>query len=199
MNSAQRSARPAQSIVQAVVAALLSASAPCIGPVMAQDADSARTPQTDSRSLAFQGAAAMRYREILAGLAARDKLDDDAALLGRARRISAGLIAVAAQSYRETSGWAWEIHVTSDASTGAFCMAGGKILLGSALVRDLVERLHDEGDSFLLGRRCMRARMNYDVRNPELFRPLQLHHQGVYALSPQIFCRRRQVDEIARV
>ena len=84
---------------------------------------------------AFRNEAAAQYRRILAGLSAKGKLDDDDILLGRARRIAAGLIVASAQVRPETSTWSWEIHVTSDASRGAFCIAGGKVLVGSALVR----------------------------------------------------------------
>ncbi len=85
----------------------------------------------------YRSEAAASYRAILAGLAARGKLDDDDALLARVRRISPGLIGAAAQMRAETSAWSWEIHVTSDPSKGAFCMAGGKVLVGGALVRRL--------------------------------------------------------------
>lgn len=86
---------------------------------------------------AFRSEAASQYRKILSGLAAKGKLDDDVALIGRARPIAARLIAAAAQVRPEAAAWSWEVHVTSDPSKGAFCMAGGKILVGSALVRGL--------------------------------------------------------------
>jgi predicted Zn-dependent protease len=37
----------------------------------------------------------------------------------------------------EAKDWDWEIHVTSDPNVDAFCMAGGKILVGSTFVHDL--------------------------------------------------------------
>lgn len=90
-----------------------------------------------NRSDSFRNEAAAEYRKILARLSAKGELDDHAAMLARVRRIGAGLI-VAARSLRaETSQWSWEIHVTGDSNVGALCMAGGKVLVGSALVERL--------------------------------------------------------------
>jgi predicted Zn-dependent protease len=74
---------------------------------------------------------------MLEQLSVRGRLDDDAALLERARRISAGLVAAAKQMRPEAAGWTWEVHVTSDAGVSAFCIAGGKILVGRGIVRAL--------------------------------------------------------------
>ena len=37
----------------------------------------------------------------------------------------------------QAAAWSWEIHVTSDAAQNAFCMAGGKLLVGSPFVQQL--------------------------------------------------------------
>jgi predicted Zn-dependent protease len=55
----------------------------------------------------------------------------------------------------ETSAWQWEVHVTTDPSKIAFCMAGGKILIGRALVRDL--DLTDGELAMLLGHEIAHA------------------------------------------
>jgi predicted Zn-dependent protease len=104
---------------------------------------------------AFRNEAAAQYRRILAGLSAKGKLDDDEILLGRVRRIAASLIVAAAQVRAETSAWSWEVHVTSDASKGAFCMAGGKVLVGSELVRRM--GLSDGELAMLLGHEIAHA------------------------------------------
>ena len=82
-----------------------------------------------------QGDAA--YARILSGLSARGRLDDDRALLDRARAISARLITAAARAQPSSRDWSWELHATSDPSVSAFCIAGGKLLVGSAFVRRL--------------------------------------------------------------
>ena len=104
---------------------------------------------------AFRNEATAQYRKILAALSAKGKLDDDEVLLARIRRVAAGLIVVAAQIRPETSAWSWEIHVTSDVSKGALCMAGGKLLVGSELVRRL--GLSDGELAMLLGHEIAHA------------------------------------------
>src|SRR5471032_1950560 len=76
-----------------------------------------------------------RYIDRVVELAAAGRLDDDRALLARLQTIGAGLIRAAAQIKPEAALWQWEFHTTSDPGVDAFCMAGGKVLVGSAFVR----------------------------------------------------------------
>lgn len=78
-----------------------------------------------------------RYIDRTVDLAAAGKLDEDRALLARLRYISAELIRVAIELKPETAQWQWEVHTTSDTEVDAICMAGGKILVGSAFVHQL--------------------------------------------------------------
>ena len=78
-----------------------------------------------------------RYIDRMVDLAAAGKLDEDRALLARLRRISEGLIEAAVAMKPEAAAWQWEVHTTGDPEVDAFCMAGGKILVGSAFVRKL--------------------------------------------------------------
>ena len=86
---------------------------------------------------AFHDRAAAQYRRILLSLSARGKLDDDRAMLNRVERVTPGLIRAAAAIKPQAAGWTWEIHVTTDATQNAFCMAGGKLLVGAPFVRQL--------------------------------------------------------------
>ena len=104
---------------------------------------------------AFREAAAVQYRAMLAAMSAKGRLDDDPILLERVRRIGAGIIAAAGQARPETSTWPWEIHVTSDPSQAAFCMAGGKVLVGRAFVARLA--LTDGELAMLLGHEIAHA------------------------------------------
>jgi predicted Zn-dependent protease len=114
----------------------------------------ADSPQADDGD-AFRGAAAVQYGKILATLAAKGKLDDDPALLARSRRIAAGLIAAASEARSDVAAWPWEVHVTTDASRGTFCIAGGKVLVGGQLVKDL--ELEDGELAMLLGHEIAHA------------------------------------------
>ena len=78
-----------------------------------------------------------RYIETVVALAAAGKLDDDALVLARVRAISAGLVRAAIAIKPQAADWPWEVHTSSDAGVEALCMAGGKILVGSAFVRQL--------------------------------------------------------------
>lgn len=95
------------------------------------------------------------YIETVVGLAEKGKLDDDAALLARVRAIGAGLIRAARRMKPASADWKWEIHTTSDPGVEAFCMAGGKILVGSAFVRALA--LDDGELATLLGHEIAHA------------------------------------------
>lgn len=78
-----------------------------------------------------------RYIERMVDLAAAGRLDEDRALLARLRAIGEGLIKAAVALKPEAAAWQWEIHTTGDPEVDALCMAGGKILVGSAFVRRL--------------------------------------------------------------
>ncbi len=78
-----------------------------------------------------------RYIDRTVELAAAGKLDEDRKLLARVRYISAELIRVAIELKPQAAQWQWEVHTTSDPEIDAICMAGGKILVGSAFVRQL--------------------------------------------------------------
>lgn len=96
-----------------------------------------------------------RYIERVVGLAADGRLDDDRELLARLQSIGAGLVRAAVALKPEVAGWDWEFHTTSDAEVDAICMAGGKILVGSAFVRQLA--LSDGELATLLGHEIAHA------------------------------------------
>ncbi|MGZ5650589.1 MAG: M48 family metalloprotease [Usitatibacter sp.] len=127
----------------------------CGATAFAQPTNLPRSPGIGTDGESFRNEAAAQYHKILASLSARGKLDDDKIMLDRARRVAGGLIIAAADVRPETAAWPWEVHVTSDFSTGAFRMAGGKILIGSELVRRLA--LSDGELAMLLGHEIAHA------------------------------------------
>jgi predicted Zn-dependent protease len=96
-----------------------------------------------------------RYIDRVVELAATGRLDDDRALLARLQTIGAGLIRAAVALKPEAAAWQWEFHTTSDPEVDAICMAGGKILVGSAFVRRLA--LNDGELATLLGHEVAHA------------------------------------------
>ena len=79
----------------------------------------------------------VRYEDTLAEYTAQRRLDDDVAMTRRVRKIGSTLIGAAIAFKPKSKLWAWEIHTTSDPNVDAFCMAGGKLLVGSAFVKKL--------------------------------------------------------------
>jgi len=102
-----------------------------------------QVPETGRwQSMEFSSAAvntetAARYHEHLTELNHQIRLDQDKDLLRRLQQISKGLIAAAGILKPESKHWNWEIHVTAENQVDAYCMAGGKILIGSQFVRQL--------------------------------------------------------------
>lgn len=80
--------------------------------------------------------AAAAYDNQLSALAGRNLLDRDPVLLKRVRRIAGRIIAQAVVLKPEAASWPWEIHIAGSNETDAYCMAGGKILIGDAFVRE---------------------------------------------------------------
>jgi predicted Zn-dependent protease len=104
------------------------------------------------------------YARIIATYSARGALDEPA-MLARVRPIAARLVRSIATERPETAAWPWEIHVTSDPSVAAFCMAGGKVLVGAPFVRrlelddaELAMLIAHEMEHALAGHRCASAR-----------------------------------------
>ncbi|MBA5688491.1 M48 family metalloprotease [Rugamonas apoptosis] len=127
----------------------------CCGAVRGQVPESGRWQELRFSADAVDSQVEDRYIERVVGLAADGKLDDDPVLLARLRAISAGLIRAAIALKPEAAQWQWELHTTSDPEVDAVCMAGGKILVGSAFVRQLAA---DDGElATLLGHEVAHA------------------------------------------
>jgi predicted Zn-dependent protease len=97
---------------------------------------SAGTPG-DAPPAGLREQAAAHYAAILADLARRGRLDDDELALARVRRIFAGLVAAAPAVEPAAAGWSWEAHVASDPAIDAFCLPGGKLVIGSRFLARL--------------------------------------------------------------
>ncbi len=121
----------------------------------------AQVPETGRwQELAYSTAAvnaetADRYQEHIDALRTRKQLDQDQALLNRIQTIARGLIVAASKLKPDSDTWKWEIHITSDQQIDAYCMAGGKILIGSAFVQHL--KLNDGELATLLGHEMAHA------------------------------------------
>lgn len=102
------------------------------------------------------------YREHVAEAEQRAVLDTDAAFLARVRNIAERLIQRATGDYPQTAGWSWEIHTTTDPHENAFCMAGGKLLIGQRFVAEL--GLNDAELAMLLGHEMQHAIQEHNLK-----------------------------------
>lgn len=118
--------------------AWLSTIAACIGTaVFAQVPETGRWQDLDFSAVEVQSSTADRYWDMLVAFSKEGRLDDDPAILSRVKAIAPGLIRAAIRVKPEAGEWDWEIHTTSSPGIDAFCMAGGKLMVGSTFVRDL--------------------------------------------------------------
>ncbi len=122
---------------------------------LAQVPDSGRWQELRFSADAVNSQAEDQYLERVVDLAAAGRIDNDRVLLARLAHISAALIGAAVALKPEAAGWEWEVHTTSDDAVEASCMAGGKILVGSAFVRKL--DLNDGELATLLGHEIAHA------------------------------------------
>jgi len=81
-----------------------------------------------------QAIAAAAYDRKLKGFARQGKLDRDAVLVQRVRRIAGRVIAQAIVVKPAAASWNWEVHVVTTDRFDAYCMSGGKMLVGTAFL-----------------------------------------------------------------
>lgn len=100
-----------------------------------------RHQELDFTAAQVQAIAAVAYAERIEALRRGGKLDRDARLFERVRRITGRLVAQAVQLKPEASHWGWEVHIGDSGDFDAFSMAGGKILVSERFAK--AQRLTD--------------------------------------------------------
>ena len=82
-----------------------------------------------------QRVAATAYNKLVADARRHGRLDRDTVTLNRLQRIADRIIAQAVKLKPAAAQWHWELHLTSDPDVSAFCMAGGKLMVGSHFIQ----------------------------------------------------------------
>lgn len=82
-------------------------------------------------------------------------LDRERPLLHKVRRIAARIIAQGVRFNFAAASWDWEVHITDDPQVDAFCMAGGKLLIGTHFIRHY--RLNDDELAILIAHEVAHA------------------------------------------
>lgn len=109
----------------------------CAAAAQAQVPELGRWQELDFGEVDVHTRTADRYWDMLIALSKDKRLDDDSVVLSRVKAIAPSLIHAAIRMKPEAAQWDWEIHTTSAEGIDALCMAGGKLLIGSAFVRRL--------------------------------------------------------------
>lgn len=100
-------------------------------------------------------ASAKVYSDVIAQAKASNTLNKDPKLTKRVRDISNKLIAKAPYFREDSAKWNWEVNVITSDTINAWCMAGGKIAVYTAIVEKL--KLNDDEIAFILAHEIAHA------------------------------------------
>ncbi len=100
-------------------------------------------------------ASAKAYNEVIAQAKASNTLNKDPKLTKRVRDISNKLIAKVPYFREDSAKWDWEVNVITSDTINAWCMAGGKIAVYTAIVEKL--NLNDDEIAFILAHEIAHA------------------------------------------
>ncbi len=104
---------------------------------------------------ALQQHTAVQYKQVLQDLTGTHQIDDDDAITERVQRVAATILHAAAILEPKVKDWRWELHTSSAPDIDAYCMAGGKMIVGSQFVRRL--ELNDGELAALIGHEVAHA------------------------------------------
>ncbi len=100
-------------------------------------------------------ASAKAYTQIIDKARATNTLNKDPKLTQRVNNISNRLIAKTSYFRQDSSKWNWEVNVITSDTINAWCMAGGKIAVYTAIVEKL--NLNDDELAFILSHEIAHA------------------------------------------
>ena len=98
---------------------------------------------------------AQAYDEVIAQARAQGVLNTNKALTARVQKIGDRLIAKAPTFRADSAKWDWEVNVITSKELNAWCMAGGKIAVYTALVEQL--QLNDDEIATVMGHEIAHA------------------------------------------
>lgn len=82
-------------------------------------------------------ASAQAYAETIAEAKKAGVLDKDPATVKRVQNIAERLIAQVGAFREDAKNWNWEVHVITEETVNAWCMAGGKIVVYTGIIKAL--------------------------------------------------------------
>ena len=130
-----------QSLMALAVAGVMALSAPTmVGCVSNTTSNSSTTDRSQLMLVSEQEVmtqSAQAYDEVIAQAKAQGVLNTNKALTARVQKIGDRLIAKAPTFRADCAQWDWEVNVITSQELNAWCMAGGKIAVYTALVEQL--------------------------------------------------------------
>lgn len=130
-----------QSLMALAVAGVMALSAPTmVGCVSNTTSNSSTTNRSQLMLVSEQEVmtqSAQAYDEVIAQAKAQGVLNTNKALTARVQKIGDRLIAKAPTFRADCAQWDWEVNVITSQELNAWCMAGGKIAVYTALVEQL--------------------------------------------------------------
>lgn len=106
-----------------------------------------------------QQASARAYTQTLAEAQSKGKLNDDAALTARVRRITDRLIVQAGNMYPPSRSWKWSIAVIDEPKLNAWAMPGGKMAIYTGIIEKLA--LTDDEIAQIMGHEISHALLGH--------------------------------------
>lgn len=148
-----------KSLLSLAVAGLIAVSSPAlVGCVSNTTSNSSTTNRAQLMLVSEQEVmtqSAQAYDEVIAQAKAQGLLNTDKSLTARVQKIGQRLIAKAPTFRADCAQWDWEVNVITSDELNAWCMAGGKIAVYTALVQKL--NLTDDEIATVMGHEIAHA------------------------------------------
>lgn len=106
-----------------------------------------------------QQSSAQAYAQTLTDAQGKGKLNGDAALTARVKRITDRLIVEAGNMYAESRNWKWSVAVIDEPTLNAWCMPGGKMAIYTGIIQKLA--LTDDEIAQIMGHEISHALLGH--------------------------------------
>ncbi len=106
-----------------------------------------------------QQSSTQAYAKTLTEAQGKGKLNGDAALTARVKRITDRLIVEAGNMYAESRNWKWSVAVIDEPTLNAWCMPGGKMAIYTGIIQKLA--LTDDEIAQIMGHEIAHALLGH--------------------------------------
>ncbi len=122
------------------------------------------------------------YVQVLAPLRQQGKINTNARVTARVRKITGQLVAQAVSLYPHTRNWGWSVAVIEESKTlNAWCMAGGKMAIYTGLLEKI--KLNDDELAQVMAHEISHALANHTAEKMSMALATQLGLAGVSVMT----------------